>query len=636
MFQNLTFATRRSLTRARMDDQSRVKDTAAIGTSPPGASRMPQGPTPRFKLVRYFTAGSLGILCLAMLVLAFREVEQARYFVRVQEAQVRFFDDAQTEFAKQQDEIARRDLLAIYESGNVNLARLFANILWAKEFAPFVARVAQIPVEQCRALPDTKDPAGKTVSTPEKKACYSEVGRKIMALPEFKGIDTKAFDSMQKTTVFKIKVYDTRGITAYSSEHAQVGADKIGNAGWQAAMGGEPASELTHRDTFNAFEGLVENRDLIESYLPAFGPGTDKIVGVFEIYSDVTPFLAQIKRTSAQIKQAAANQSKVEQVAAQSQQEAKQVAITGIIVLFILFALLFIALRLIVRRAASVIARQERDREYTQHQISQMVAGVAHQLNTPLAFSQSNLSLVMDRLGSIETPLRVASEFNRIVKSTPGDSVVIDVSRARKQIEEVKQVEASPEDVGTMREMLKDVLDGISQMSELVVHIKDFTAIDRSKVAETDINRGLRSVVYMAKSVIPNRINVVERYGEIPEITCQAWQLNQVFLNLVNNAAQAIADSGTITVSSSVEGDFVKIAVLDTGTGIRPEVLPRIFDAYYTTKAAGQGTGLGLAIARDVVRNHCGNIKVKTEVGKGTTFSVYLPATGRPALAMAA
>jgi len=121
------------------------------------------------------------------------------------------------------------------------------------------------------------------------------------------------------------------------------------------------------------------------------------------------------------------------------------------------------------------------------------------------------------------------------------------------------------------------------------------------------------------------QIEVVERYRGWPAVEGKPSQRNRPFHILVNNAAQSIGGSGTITIRSSVDGARIRIDVTDTGSGIAPDVLPHIFDTYYTTKAAGEGTGLGLPIARTIVTEHGGELKVTTEVGTGTTFSVYLP-----------
>lgn len=597
----------------------------------------------RFRLLRYFTIAGLGAFGLAAAAMAWQEREQGLFFGRVQDEQRSYVVRLQDEFARRQDEVARRDLLSVHESGNVNLTRLFANSLWERDFAPFVAKALAIPVEHCRGMPDASDAAGKTVLPPAKKACYAEVGRRIMAFPEFKALDAKVYDSMKKSTVFKIKVFDLRGITVYSSEHAQVGEDKLGNAGWKSAMAGKPASELTHRGKFSTFEGVVENRDLIGSYMPVLEPGSEKIVGVFEVYSDVTPFLAQIKSTSEQIRAGAArDQANLEEAARRNQQETESMSNIGLLMVMGLLALLFAVLFVIVRRAETLLRAQEAEREHSRQQLAQsekmaslgqMVAGVAHQLNTPLAFSHNNVSLVLQQLEGIELPLQVASKFAEIVRRTPGDQVVLNLTRSRTQIE---SCEARPEDVNPMREMLHDVLSGIHQMTELVTHLRNFTRLDRARTSEFDVNKGLATVTYIARSVIPERVLVVDDYADVPPIHCNASQLNQVFLNLINNAAQSIEGAGTITVRSGVEHGRVRVDVSDTGSGIAPEVLPKIFDNYFTTKAEGEGTGLGLTIARDIVRNHGGDIEVTTRVGQGSTFTVWLPIDGEQALPMAA
>ena len=596
----------------------------------------------QFRLVRYFTIASLGMFGLVALALVFFEHRQGAFFKEVQDTEIAFVSQVQQSFAKQQDEAARRDLLTIQEAGNVNMTRLFANALWEKDFAPFVAKAQGIDVAPCHAIADVTDKAGKAVAPPEKKACFAEIGRRLQAFPEFKAIDAKVVDAMKKSTVFKIKVFDLRGLTVYSSDHSQMGDDKLSNAGWKSAVTGKPRSEITHRDKFSAFEGVVENRDLISSYLPVLAPGSDKVVGVFEVYADVTPFLEQIKKTSAQIqKTSKENQARVEQSARDNQDKVSTSSALQLVALVVLLGLLFGALFVIVRRADRIIQDQAKDREQAQQQLAQaekmatlgqMVAGVAHQLNTPLAFSQSNVLMVKDALQSMELPMKVANRMSSIVKEAEGDEVTLKIAQIKSNLHKLEEGDV---DVTMLQHMLSDVVEGINQMSELVVNLRDFTRLDRTHTTDADINKALHTVVYIAKSVISNNIHVAEDYTDLPAVECNVSQLNQVFLNLINNAAQAIDGEGQIEVSTRFENDMVRIQVRDTGRGIPPDVLPNIFDLYYTTKPAGEGTGLGLAIAKDIVTQHGGDITVQTAVGAGTTFTVTLPVR-QQALAKAA
>ncbi len=624
----------------------KIFETSATGARLPGHRTRPG----RFRLVRYFIIAGVGAFVLAAMVLAWQEREQRIFFRRVQDHQREFVIQLQSDFARRQDEVARRDLLSVHESGNVNLTRLLANALWDSDIAPFVAKAQAIPVGHCHALPDVKDVNGLAAPSIQKKACFANIGAKIRALAGFDALHAKVFDAMKKSTVFKIKVYDLRGVTVYSSDHNQIGDDKSSNGGWQSAVTGKPASQLSHRDQFGAFEGVLHDRDLIESYLPVMAPGTDNVVGVFEVYSDVTPFLAQIKGTTDQIRASAASrQASLEEVAARNQQEIASMANTGLLVVISWLALLFAVLFVIVHRAERLLRAQEEERllraqeeerEHARQQLAQsekmaslgqMAAGVAHQLNTPLAFSHSNIDLVLQQLEEIERALQVASRFADIVRRTPGDQVVFNLARSQ-----VESCNVRPEDVGTIREMLGDVLHGLDQMSELVTHLLNFTRLDRARTSEFDINKGLTTVVYIARSVIPGRVRVVEAYAELPLLRCNASLLNQVFLNLISNAAQSIEGAGTVTVRSRFERGRVQVEIADTGSGIAPEVLPHIFDNYYTTKSEGEGTGLGLTIARNIVRNHGGDIEVLTRVGQGSTFTVWLPVAGAQALPKAA
>ena len=328
------------------------------------SAAQPPSQTGRFKLVRYFTLTSLGMLAMVAAALFFLLTKHADFFIEHAKEDSQHFSRLQKNMAEQQDEAARRDLLAIHEAGNVNLAHLFENALWEKDFAPFVAKAQEISAQPCRAMADVKDEkTGEMKASTEKKSCLSEVGQQFMRIPGFAELNAKVHAAMKKSTVFKVKVYDLRGLTLYSSEHAQIGEDKASNDGWlRAATQGKTKSELTYRDKFSAFEGVVEKRDLISIYLPVRQPGSDRIVGVFEVYSDVTPFLAQIKKTSADIQKTTADQlTLTEKSNVALQDKMTNWGHQALILVMVLMLVLFAALLMIVRHADGIIRKQQSD-----------------------------------------------------------------------------------------------------------------------------------------------------------------------------------------------------------------------------------------------------------------------------------
>jgi signal transduction histidine kinase len=597
----------------------------------------------QFHLVRYFAMAGAGIVALVIAALVWFEYEQIRFFRSVLEKQITDIDAMQAEYSRLQDSVSRDDALRIHEAANVNLARILSNTLWDKEFAPFVTRAQNVAVDQCRALPDGNDKAGQPELAEARRKCFAAVARAIVATPGFKELDAQVFGVMRKSSVFKIKVFDLRGITIYSSDHRQIGEDKAGNAGWRgAAAEGRPSSELTHRDRFSAFERVVENRDLISTYLPVMAPGGDRIVAVFEIYSDVTPSIEQIRKTSEMIRRTADNnRQKVQSEALDIMLAIDATSIKSILGVIILVMVLFGALFSIVRRADLIIRAQARERESAHQQLAQaekmaslgqMVAGVSHQLNTPIAFTKCNAQLVSDALAKMSPAIDLTRAVTRLVRQNEGDQLVLRVGQIRANL---ARLEATDVDVDRLRVMLDDILEGASQMAEMVDHLRDFTRLDRAKITDADINKCLRTVLYVAKSVISNKIEIREEFGDLPPVECNPSQLNQVFMNLVNNAAHAITGRGRITVRSSVEGDRVRVDVSDTGSGIPHDVLPHIFELYYSTKPSGEGTGLGLPIAREILAEHGGDIAVDTEPGRGTTFTVTVPFRQAPIVPIA-
>jgi len=175
-------------------------------------------------------------------------------------------------------------------------------------------------------------------------------------------------------------------------------------------------------------------------------------------------------------------------------------------------------------------------------------------------------------------------------------------------------------------DLARDSIAGLSDLTEMAQSLKDFSRLDRAPVASFDVNAGLEKTLLIAKNIVKHKANVRKFYGQIPEIQCSPSQINQVFLNIVTNAAQAIEGQGEITITTKLyDADRVAIAIADTGCGIPEENLSKIRDPFFTTKEVGTGTGLGLSIVDEIIRSHFGELQVESVVGKGSTFTVVLP-----------
>ncbi len=140
-----------------------------------------------------------------------------------------------------------------------------------------------------------------------------------------------------------------------------------------------------------------------------------------------------------------------------------------------------------------------------------------------------------------------------------------------------------------------------------------------------DIHEGLDSTLILLRNKYKERIEIKKHYGDIPEIECYPGQLNQVFMNILSNAIDAIVEKGTITISTSKSNGSIRVSIKDTGRGIPEDIQSKIFEPFFTTKEVGQGTGLGLSICHSIIEKHNGSIQVKSEIGKGTEFEIMLP-----------
>jgi signal transduction histidine kinase len=265
-----------------------------------------------------------------------------------------------------------------------------------------------------------------------------------------------------------------------------------------------------------------------------------------------------------------------------------------------------------------------------------MVAGIAHEINTPLAYVKSSLATLQERLPGVQG---LVHEYARLIQMIERGDAPDDALGA--QFERVSKLAAEFHgDTGTseLQTMSTDALHGIEQISEIILNLKNFSRLDRSKVSRFNLNEGLESTLVIARNLVKHK-TVKRKLGEIPLIECSPSQVNQVFLNLITNAAQATADdqSGEISIASSVTPNgYVRVEIGDNGHGIPENVLSKIFDPFFTTKEVGKGTGLGLSIAYKIVQEHGGRIDVKSKVGHGTTFTVLLPVKAAQPQQMAA
>jgi signal transduction histidine kinase len=184
--------------------------------------------------------------------------------------------------------------------------------------------------------------------------------------------------------------------------------------------------------------------------------------------------------------------------------------------------------------------------------------------------------------------------------------------------------------------MMFDTLDSSMEMNRqacarimrIVRDLKNFARLDEADFKEANLNESLASTLSLLRHELRDRIEVIQELAELPLVPCYPNRLNQVFMNLLVNAIQAIPGKGQIRIRTSVEGDRVIVVIADSGSGIKPEHLERIFDPGFTTKGVGVGTGLGLSISARIVQDHRGTISVRSELGKGTTFTVSLPLHG--------
>jgi len=259
--------------------------------------------------------------------------------------------------------------------------------------------------------------------------------------------------------------------------------------------------------------------------------------------------------------------------------------------------------------------------------LGQMVAGVAHEINTPLGYVRNNVEMMQGLFDNAHQAIIAYDQLTAMLTDQ-----AIDENTLAKQLQQVGELSEpfTEEDMfAQLQTLFKDSLFGVDQIAELVLNLKDFSRLDQAKTANINLNDSLESCLVIGKNVIKHKADIIKQYGDIPNIECSASQLNQVFLNLLTNAAQAMEQDkrGTITLRTYHDQTHVYVDIADNGKGIPDEILPKIFDPFFTTKPIGQGTGLGLSISFKIIEQHAGKITLTSKVGQGTQFTIALPLT---------
>lgn len=237
--------------------------------------------------------------------------------------------------------------------------------------------------------------------------------------------------------------------------------------------------------------------------------------------------------------------------------------------------------------------------------LGQVVAGVAHELNNPIGFIYSNIGVLKDYI----------DRFEQLIEAAEKNPKKLDEAKAELDFEYMMK---------DLPKLIKSCQDGAKRVRDIVLNLKNFSRSDEMERKEYSLEEGLESTLQILKSEF-RHIELHKSYGGIPPIHCYAGQINQVFMNIISNAIQAIDGKGDIWIETKKKGLEVVISIKDNGRGIPSKNLNKIFDPFFTTKPVGQGTGLGLSISYGIIEKHNGKILVDSEAGKGTEFKIILP-----------
>ena len=261
--------------------------------------------------------------------------------------------------------------------------------------------------------------------------------------------------------------------------------------------------------------------------------------------------------------------------------------------------------------------------------LGQLVAGISHEINTPLLYLQSNQTLIKETLGRVGNFIQLCHD-KLVPRANPTEDKEVIRKRYVQGLQQLKTVLIGEEikaDLEELVDLTNDNIEGLEELTILAQGLKDFSRLDRAPIDSFNVNDGIKRTLVIAKNVLKSKVNVVQNLGDVPPVSCSPSQINQIFLNLINNAAQAMEDDtdGEIRITTTSDNGFVSVAIQDNGCGIPDEIMSKIRDPFFTTKEVGTGTGLGLSICEEILRSHNGRLDIESEVGVGSTFTILLP-----------
>jgi signal transduction histidine kinase len=278
--------------------------------------------------------------------------------------------------------------------------------------------------------------------------------------------------------------------------------------------------------------------------------------------------------------------------------------------------------KLDLERRNEELRRSKAERECLQSQIiqsekmaslGQLAAGVAHELNNPAGFIYGNMEILDECTRGVE----------RLIAFYETVPLPAELAARVRQMKDAMDCENTLDD---LRSIISDCREGAERIRDVVQNLRTFSRLDEAEFKKVDIHEGLDSTLrLLSRFYSTGNIALARDYGELPLVDCYAGQLNQVWLNLLVNAAQAVKDGGEVSITTRLDGETAVVQIGDTGCGIAPENLSRIFDPFFTTKPVGEGTGLGLSVTYSIIERHRGTIRVESRVGEGTTFTVTIP-----------